>query len=127
VGVIQSRLDESIRPVFRRIQSELKGEMAALQRDLQRVVEGYRSTLSQTVPVEGSLGMGHPLVVAALEEARRSTAADTFAISIEANDDLPRGKGRLLLGKVRYEGFEPTERLLPMFLLDGREEALGGR
>jgi hypothetical protein len=77
-------------------------------------------------PREGlpSLHLTHPLVVAALEAAQGSE--DRYRISCRLGADAPReltrhrgARGRLVLIKVRYEGFEPVEELLPVVLLEG--------
>lgn len=123
-GIIQSRLDEAIRPVFRRIQQEIKSELALFERDLERVVSAYLQSTSQPVPGEpGELSLTHPLVAAAIEEARESTRDQRFQIRLRRPEWAGRC-GRLLLAKICYGGFEPTERLIPCLLLDGLEEPL---
>lgn len=118
VGVIQSRLDEAVRPVFRRIQEELKTGLAELDRHLGLVVygglEGPRLTLAD------------PRVATAVQEARTSTATGAWRVQIEADPawGLAGRRGHLVLGKATYDGFEPTELLLPAVLLEGDADPL---
>ena len=69
------------------------------------------------------LHLGHPLVLAAIDESRATARARRYAIRIHAHsaEALPlRGeRGRLRLIRVLWRGFELTERLLPVMLLDG--------
>jgi len=72
------------------------------------------------------LHVGHPLIAAALSHARRATQdVDGVVLDVSASDHLPHLRsagGRLWVVKVRFDGFEPVERLLPILLLDGEEE-----
>lgn len=74
---------------------------------------------------------GHPLIRAALEEARAATQ-QPFRVRVEARSEDPElvaliGRaGRLLLAKVCFEGFEPSEVLLPVVLLEGDAGPLQG-
>jgi hypothetical protein len=68
---------------------------------------------------------GHPLVQAAVEEARTATQK-RFRVVWKAAEGAPpqlsaaRGKrGRLALCRVRYDGFERVDRLLATALLEG--------
>ena len=77
-----------------------------------------------------SLHLGHPLLEAALREAREATARPfrvEFSLADTAHDDLLalRGqRGRLVVLKVRYAGFEPVDRLLPVAVMEATAEAL---
>lgn len=122
-GVIQSRLDEAVRPVFRRIQQELKTELKDFEYDLHRVVSGYLQVSSQARPEE-VLHLQHPLVLASIQEARQATAEGDFSVSIRMGGELAGRRGRLLLARIRYGGFEPTERLLVTVLLEGEMQPL---
>ncbi len=71
------------------------------------------------------LHLGHPLVRAAVDEARAATQ-NRFSVSWTLDADAPaqlrsaRGKrGRLVLTRASYEGFERVERLLPIAVLEG--------
>ena len=66
------------------------------------------------------LHLGHALVRAAVEEAREATAS-RFAVrvAVPASVSLGGRRGRLRLVKVRGEGFEPGEGLVPVVLLEG--------
>jgi adenine-specific DNA-methyltransferase len=72
-----------------------------------------------------SLNLRHPLVLAAVVDARASTAG-IKRIAIRPPADAPhalselRGRrGRLRVLKLVFEGFERVERLLPVIVLDG--------
>ncbi len=69
------------------------------------------------------LHIGHPLVQAAIAETRATAKARRFAIRIAARSPralaLRGRRGRLRLVRVVSRGFELTERLLPVILLDG--------
>lgn len=71
-----------------------------------------------------SLHLGHPLVLAAVDDARSGTEGIeliTFRLSSDAPPDLTgvRGKrGRLRVVKLTFDGFERVERLLPVVVLD---------
>lgn len=92
------------------------------------VAIGHTEGLKDADPVH----LGHPLVTAALEEARSATE-HPFQIQVSVPDDEDglqalRGRaGRLTLAKVRYDGFEPNERLIPTVLLAGDIEPLDPR
>lgn len=72
-----------------------------------------------------ALHLGHPLVQAAVTEARDATCTQSPVAWILDNS-APRellahkGKrGRLILVRIRYEGFERVDRLIPIALLEG--------
>jgi hypothetical protein len=64
------------------------------------------------------LHLGHALVRAAVEEAREATAS-RFAVRVSVPARLGGRRGRLRLVKVRGEGFEPGEALVPVVLFEG--------
>ncbi len=73
-----------------------------------------------------SLHLRHPLVVAAVAEARASTSpmAATVALARGAPQALRRLAGkraRLRLVKVSFDGFESIEQLVPVVVLEGGE------
>jgi superfamily II DNA or RNA helicase len=77
-----------------------------------------------------SLHLRHPLVVAAVAEARASTLPRTATVVLpnDAPDDLRRlsGKrGRLRLVKVSFDGFDPSEILVPIVVLEDGEKLDG--
>jgi superfamily II DNA or RNA helicase len=157
--VIRSRFDSSVRQVFARIQEELPRELAAFDRDLERVVVAYLDAVGASYELRRSddsaelivgsvpgatgpladsvhvlignartgselrpLHLGHPLVQAAIADARAKGMACRFAVRVDATIDLEplRGRrGRLRLLKVEYRGFETAERLLPVVVLAG--------
>ena len=77
-----------------------------------------------------SLHLRHPLVLAAVADARASTEA-IHAIAIDFPQgapleaaDLPGRRGRMRVVKITFDGFERVERLLPVVLLDGMHDPL---
>jgi hypothetical protein len=89
--------------------------------------EGARVPLGTVRGVEGAgpLHPGHPLVRAAVEEARAATQK-RFTVSWTLDRSAPpqlrqaKGKrGRLALTIARYQGFEHVERLLPAAVIEG--------
>ena len=86
---------------------------------------GVHVTIGPASEGLSALHLTHPLVVAALEAAQ-SEPRDHYRISCRLSEEAPselarrRGaSGRFVLIKVRYEGFEPVEQLVPVVLLDG--------
>jgi hypothetical protein len=78
-----------------------------------------------------SLHPGHPLVQAAIEEARAVTQ-HRFQVRWKLDPSAPgqlrelKGKpGRLVLSRVRYDGFERTDQLIPTVLMEGSDSPLG--
>lgn len=73
------------------------------------------------------LHLGHPLVGAALDEARHA-GAGRFRVRIRVTEGpltLHRGRsGRLMLAKVRHDGYEPSEKLIPLVLLQDEDGPL---
>ncbi len=162
-GLIESRLDETVRSAFKDLDHDVAAGLAVLDHELQGVVtrylealgvhherggglfadelvigedprlpEGYRN--GGTIRLGGAdrdqpadvLHLGHPLVAAALAEARAATR-EPAAVRVDARDDevlhALRGRsGRLSLIKVGFDGFEPVEHLLPVAVTedDGR-------
>jgi hypothetical protein len=97
-------------------------------RDGARVALGGGHALDQGEP----LHVGHPLVRVAAEAARRGTGA-MFRVRMGQQDGTPevlslRGRrGRLRVIKLRYPGFEPVDRLLPVVVLEGSGGVLDAR
>jgi hypothetical protein len=184
-GLIETRFDQGVRRVFRKLQADLPKGLALLDSELDRLVAGYLSALgipyrrvsgepadgAQSVDperggggdggsskerhvrfeFEGSpllpsgfesggtvvvgrapdaenadpLHPGHPLVQAAVEEARSATQK-RFRVAWKAGKGAPPQlassmgrQGRLALSRVRYEGFERVDRLILTALLEG--------
>jgi superfamily II DNA or RNA helicase len=74
------------------------------------------------------LHLGHPLVVAALAATRASALGRRFSVSVTAQSEEGRAlqgrHGRLRLVRVATRGFEISERLLAVVLLEGDEAPL---
>ena len=153
VGLIESGIDDSVRDVFQRIESDMPEALATLDADLERVVTGFldgahipwgegerdgRSMLhigahqSLPDPFQGgvsvalgasrrledvdSLHLAHPLVQAAVAEAR--THGGSYRVRFELGPAAPRAlhrhrnsRGRLALTRLEYRGFEREDRL----------------
>ena len=161
VGLIESRLDQSVRGVFRQIQEDLPETLKELDGELERVVTSYLDAadvgyaVSETggrriVEVDGSpqlpeelagglsvalghaadledvepLHTAHPLVRAAVEEAREAGTGRfsvRFRLTEEASEELRarRGtRGRLALTCVEHRGFEREDRLVVTAVLE---------
>jgi hypothetical protein len=80
-----------------------------------RIVLGGESATA----LEDRLTLGHPLVRLAVDAARGATA-QPFSVRVSgAQFEALRGRrGRLRLEKLRYPGFEPVDRLLPVAVLE---------
>ena len=154
IGLIEQRLDASVRQVFERIQGELAPALKELDDELKSVLAAYwdaeavpwgegeraghdvlhfgASTRlpepfesggtvvlgsSQGLTGADQLHVGHPLIEAAVRSARGHCAGE-FRVRFRLGPSAPnalrkhRGnRGRLALTRVRYDGFEPEERL----------------
>jgi Helicase conserved C-terminal domain/SNF2-related domain len=166
--VIEDRLDENVRKIFKHYQSQLSNDLAEFDKDLDRILcayleakgvdfaraeepdrvsyaiqpspalpRGYQEgahvcTGRALDPREGSvLHLGHPLIRAAVGEAREATRAPGllgFKPSSGAWPDLVRplvGKrGRAVLSKIRYFGLEGVDHLVWVAVLEGSDEPL---
>jgi adenine-specific DNA-methyltransferase len=77
-----------------------------------------------------ALHLGHPLVQAAVTEARDATWSQSpvaWILDKTAPRELHAHKGkrgRLILVRIRYEGFERVDRLIPIALLEGEVSPL---
>ena len=150
-GLIQSRLDEEVQRVFRRIRDDLPESLASVDRAVDRVVVAYleargiphqRSEREGRIILElngsrfviGSakgienvepLHLGHALVADAIDDARRVNAG-VKTVSVRVEHASPRlrelrgQRGRLVIAKVAYDGFEPVDRLLVLASVDRR-------
>ena len=163
-GLIESRFDDSVQQVFRRIADELPATLAELDADLERVVLGYllahgvphtvtkhvsrkrlKIPASELLPeplsagltvamgrTEGlqdgeSLHVAHPLVLAALDEAR-AAGRGSFSVRFRLTKNAPEAlrdrsgaRGRLALTRVSYRGFESEDRLVATALFEDAE------
>jgi hypothetical protein len=102
-----------------------------------RLPDGYREGFVAVVgePNERGEGdvlyVGHPVVQAAIADARTATVTPTSAVfgpvSAATSDGL-RGlagrRGRLVVTKVEYRGIEPVDTVLKTAVLDGDTDAL---
>jgi hypothetical protein len=96
----------------------------ALQEGGQFVI-GHARDLGDRSPIH----LSHPLLVAALTEARLS-AGQARRIRIRLEDDridlrqLRGGRGRIVLVRLQHQGFEPFDQILPIMMLDSNDEPL---
>ncbi|HLM98718.1 MAG TPA: SNF2-related protein [Bryobacteraceae bacterium] len=159
--IIESRFDENVRRVFKRLREDLPDSLADLDRDLADLVDGYlyaravkhrRSDEAGRVvfevvpgaalPVEvgdgrrfatgdaraltdaESLNLVHPLVRAAIAQARTWSGGDTVTLHLPpgSSPDLAAlaGKaGLICVTLVDYFGFEPVQRLVAAAVVAG--------
>ena len=154
MGLIEKSLDESVRDVFRRIQSDLPATLAALDGELECVLTAWLDAAgvpwgaaerdgrrvfhigaSRCLPESAAAGLtvalgptrdladieslhlAHPLIEAAVADARRA-GGGAFRIRFRLGTDAPevlrrhRGaRGRLALTRIAYRGFEREDRL----------------
>ena len=153
VGLIESGIDDAVRDVFQRIESDMPKALATLDADLERVVTGFlegaripwgegerdgRRMLhigahqalpapfqtgasialgaSRSLDDVDSLHLAHPLVQAAVAEAR--TNGGGYRVRFELGPGAPQAlhryrasRGRLALTRVAHRGFEREDRL----------------
>ena len=147
-----------MKQVFTRLRTELPEGLARLDAELDWIVTAYLDAAG--IPyrrVEGGLKIppspllpedwreggvagigsgadtlhpGHPLVTAAIEEARAS-ASGRLCVAWKLTPQAPASlngrtstRGRLALDRVRYEGFERVDRLVAAAVLDGETDPL---
>lgn len=163
-ALIEKQFDESVREVFRSIESELPATLAKLDAELERVVTAYLDACgapwgaaerngrrvihvraSRSAPpslADGvsvalgpardlgdteSLHLAHPLVVAAVEEARTAGTGHfrvRFDLAADAPDGLRRQRGRrgrLALTRVTNARFEREDRLFATAVFEDAE------
>lgn len=74
------------------------------------------------------LHLGHPLVAAALAETRAAARTSSHSLLVQAESpalaSLRSRLGRVRIARVHYRGFESTDRLVPVIVLDGDEGPL---
>jgi hypothetical protein len=88
------------------------------------VAVGHAKDLADAEP----LHLGHPLLNEAVAEAR-AASADSMSVRYSADSDerleeLRGQRGRLVVMKVKYGGFEPVESLLPIVLVEGAPDRI---
>jgi hypothetical protein len=158
--IIESRFDEEVRKVFRRLRDELPDALVQLDRDLADLVDGYLTASGvesrrsddgkrvifeiiseERLPAElgtarrfatgdarglsdaEALNLTHPLVQAAIAEARRWPGGSVaLRLPPDAPPDLTALAGKTgVLGVVLadYGGFEPVQRVIAAAVVDG--------
>src|SRR5262249_47041082 len=112
------------------------GQVAYQVRPSASLPDGYRGGFIAVVGDSRDIGegevlhVGHPVVQAAIEAARRATDAP-LRVVFEANGNAPqdvRGlvgrRGRLVVTRTSYRGIERVDNLLATALLDGEKDPL---
>jgi hypothetical protein len=159
--IIESRFDESVRKVFKRLREDLSGSLADLDRDLADLVDGYLKTRAvkfqrsneagrvvfdiasgAELPVEigdgqrfatgdarsltdaESLNLVHPLVRAAIEQARTWSGGGSLTLQLAPGSPpelaaLAGKTGVICVALVDYVGFEPVQRLVAGAVVSG--------
>lgn len=167
-GLVETRLDDAVRQVFAKYQSELPAELEGLDLDVDAITksfldgsgtphertqlpgrveyriqpsaslpEGYRDGFvaiigdSRDIREGEVLHVGHPVVQAAIEDARRATSSSfrvVFGpINGSAPDDLRQlvgRRGRLVVTKAAYRGIEPVDNLLINAIMEDSADPL---
>jgi superfamily II DNA or RNA helicase len=160
-GLIETRFDQRVKQVFRRLQADLPKALAHFDNEVDRLITGFlcaseiphlrlrvggqvRFQLSPSPDLPDGwkdggvvavgraqdpenadpLHLAHPLVRAAVEEARAATRK-RFSVGWILDETAPpqlkanKGRrGRLVLTRIRYEGFERVDRLVPAAVLE---------
>ena len=165
--LIEARLDEAVRTVFKKYKDTLSHDLAELDRDLDIILHAfldargvdferreetervvYETERSEALPgvyaaggtvsigpstdaSDGSiLHVGHPLIAAAVDEARGATgASQCVRIGFEGGR-VPEGvaqlvgtRGRAVLSKIRYQGLEAVDHLVWTAVVEGTTNA----
>lgn len=87
--------------------------------------EGTRCAIGNVKPGSANtpLHLGHALVTAAIQDARRRASDGPFRLRVE--DERFRNRtGRLRVLRVLYRGLETSESVIPVIVLDGDDAAL---
>ena len=135
VDTITREFFDSAAVPYTRVQQPGRVEYRVAASD--RLPDGYREGFVAVVgePNERGEGdvlyVGHPVVQAAIADARTATVTPTSAVfgpvSAATSDGL-RGlagrHGRLVVTKVEYRGIEPVDTVLKTAILDGDSDAL---
>ena len=157
-GLIETRFDQRVKQAFTKLRTELPEGLARLDAELEWIVTAYFDAVgipyrrlesgleippSPLLPEDwrqggiagigggaDTLHPGHPLVTAAIEEARAS-ASGRLCVAWKLTPQAPAAlagrigaRGRLALDRVRYEGFERVDRLVAAAVLDGETDPL---
>jgi superfamily II DNA or RNA helicase len=114
------------------VNGNIRFELSASDRLPDDWRDGGIVAIGEARNLEGAdaLHLGHPLVQAAVTEARDATCTQPPVAWI-LDKTTPREllahkekRGRLILVRIRYEGFERVDRLIPIALLEGEVSPL---
>jgi hypothetical protein len=161
--LVEERLDDTLRAVFRKYEHELPGELAGLDADIERMVTGYLSAIG--VPFErfqmpgrvtlriapaaqlpedyregGDVVIGdardlrdgdvlhnaHPLLQAAIDEARRASSQPR-RVRVAGLTEVQSRRGHLVVTKIAYRGIESVDQIVTTALLDGDVDPLDSK
>ena len=166
--LVEERLDDTLRAVFRKYEHELPGELAGLDADIERMVAGFLTAIgapfersavpgrvvihiapAEQLPVGyragGDVVIGdtrdlrdgdilhnaHPLVQAAIDEARHASSRPRKVRFAGGDTPLPESltglqgcRGRLVVTKIAYRGIESVDQLVTTALIEGSSEPL---
>ncbi|HTU63769.1 MAG TPA: helicase-related protein, partial [Polyangiales bacterium] len=140
-SLIEDRFDDEVRKAFRGRKQALPGALAELDRDLLSVVLAFLEARGIGHKREGdllhvdaspqlgaaltaaighstehrSLHLSHPLVLAAIGDARAIERSPAARVAMPA---LHGKRGRLRLCKLTFDGFEKVEELVPVVVLE---------
>jgi len=113
-GLIESRIDKTVRSVFRKIQEELPSSLAQLDRDIDEVVTGYLNAIH--APFERSAKDGRVFLelsaFPALPEELREGAQVAIGHAKDLEDAEPVHLGHPLVRAALEESRNATERRL---------------
>lgn len=150
-ALIESRFDAEVRQVFLGKRDELARGLARLDADVARLVSAWAGATGRARRLDGEgarfeyegrpcaagavagfdpLGPGHAAVREAVAWARGLDAGGSYALAgLPDRPDLDGATGRLVVVKVRYDGFEPVERLVAAATVGGEpiDPALAAR
>jgi hypothetical protein len=166
--LVEERLDDRLRAVFRKYEHELPGELAGLDADIEEMVSAYLGAIG--VPFErfespgrvvlhipaaeqlpgdyregGDVVIGdardlrdgdvlhsaHPLVQAAIDEARQACGRPRKVRFGGGDRPLPESvarlqgrRGHLVVTKIAYRGIESVDQLVTTALMEGSADPL---
>jgi hypothetical protein len=118
--------------------SQLPGRVEYRVQPSASLPNGYREGFvaiigdSRDISEGEALHVGHPVVQAAIEDARRATASPFRVVFRPLNGSMPDDlrplvgrRGRLVVTKASYRGIEPLDTLLTTAVMEDSEDPLG--
>jgi superfamily II DNA or RNA helicase len=133
--ITKAFLDSSGTPYER---SQLLGRVEYRVQPSASLPNGYREGFvaiigdSRDISEGEALHVGHPVVQAAIEDARSATASPFRVVFTPPNGSVPDDlrplvgrRGRLVVTKASYRGIEPLDTLLTTAIMEDSEDPLG--